>query len=687
LDRLIPEEGREVTITGAEDIQAYTTWHKVIISGPAGGCTTSPQSTDNFYTKGSDVTITCSTSVPEGDHTRHVLNAPPPKPVTVDTFKEYTPYKTQYLLKVEAPQGRYKVSLSSSDGFYDKGTPVVVESQDSPNWRFKGWSGDCQGIQKKCQVTMSAPTVVKGDFPDVTTQEAVSGLNNTVTQASKDLNQSAKGLADAVGRLVWVFAGMGSVGLLLLGFVVFRRSLGRPRGNGQDKSPVTPNFPQSPIQVSLSSDTLDRLAQRPSGEEKAINVQSEVSLPDQLTDVFKLLLKDKELAQHEAIIGAKTQELQRLTGEVEGLQRLTVSLEGQVGNQRNTLRELDTRVNTTTGNLETAQTHLKRVTDDINQKESSQIASAAAMLEAHKKYEAWQAVARSVQPAEGTARHWSEEEQALRNALVRLNGERPVRLVRFLEAPSSPVALQTIKGATRHKVFTNKDQLVLPIPDAVNCDFLILGLIARGIDGANSNSVVEDGLELDQAQENRNRSLSSRLYNLWRYEAERPPVFMAPFWYYSLRNAYEAICKSKHDRFARDFPSQPKLDYTFEEGFRLLMDEYFEPFADSLETNNTPYHLARNRYPTNQSWLGEELENDMRRLTEQVVLRQLDISHIHQSLSRLVGSLQDPGMANFTGLNSLLADWDRAPDEGARRRWATVCAALVPYFQRFLLRR
>src|SRR6202044_1785831 len=72
-------------------------------------------------------------------------------------------YNTFYQLSATSTPSNgsaFKYSPSSSDSFYQQGTPVTVTAVPYPGFKFAHWTGDLSGSYSTGSVTMSAPESV-----------------------------------------------------------------------------------------------------------------------------------------------------------------------------------------------------------------------------------------------------------------------------------------------------------------------------------------------------------------------------------------------------------------------------------------------------------------------------------------------------------------------------------------------
>jgi hypothetical protein len=134
--------------------------------------TTSPQ--------GSDGTGYIFANWSDGGAISHSVTAPSSPTTYTATFD------TQYLLTTSvSPSGAGTTSAnpSSSDGYYNSGTPVQLTATANSGYQFANWSGDLTGTTNPQSVTMSAPKSITANFSaivSVTVQTSPTGRSFTV---------------------------------------------------------------------------------------------------------------------------------------------------------------------------------------------------------------------------------------------------------------------------------------------------------------------------------------------------------------------------------------------------------------------------------------------------------------------------------------------------------------------------
>jgi hypothetical protein len=440
--------------------------------------------------------------------------------------------------------------------------------------------------------------------------------------------------------------------------------------------------PRSPLEVSLPVavvEALDKLSQGQGSGGQTVRVQSEVTLPEDLQKGLRVLLTPSLVEQSNREINEVTQKLADLEQERSARNFMVDNLTGErkrLDLEVSGLRIQEDGLKRSVGALETQH---KQLTDSTE-------SYAAANRKAQEEYQRVVEMERAVTPAGGTTVTWSDKDERLRVSLLKLNSERPQRLVRLFGTPSIGDQLQAWKSVTEGSIFASRGHLVVPIPDGVRCKAVISIIRNKGVTEATAGTVVQEGLDLEEAEWEKYLRLLQSSQGAWTHEQVYPPVFMAPFWNISLRSIYKCICQAKHVRYSGDFPTPPDLAYTFEAGFQLLLDEYLQPFIEEVVAQDNRYQGGRKNYPTNQGLLNPKLEHSMEEGTGKVIFGEWSIQQVHGMVERLNQDVRDQNLKDYCGFTRLRAAWDGLRDEGARRRWATVCAALDPYIREFLWR-
>ncbi len=176
-----------ITMNAAKTVTAVFKEKQNLLSITAtnGTVTTTPQSSDNRYGQGTEVTLT---AIPnqgfEFDKWEGDLNSTNnPATITMNASKTVTAVfkEKRNLLTINASNGTVATNPSSSDNRYAQGTQISLNATPNTGFEFERWEGDIIGTENPFSITMDAAKTIAAIFKPVQNLLTIVATNGTVT--------------------------------------------------------------------------------------------------------------------------------------------------------------------------------------------------------------------------------------------------------------------------------------------------------------------------------------------------------------------------------------------------------------------------------------------------------------------------------------------------------------------------